>query len=140
MKVTEAEFEKANARREKRVASAAPAIAAHFDAVRAKIVIDFGGGSEFAFPPSKAQGLEGASVADLSEIEVSPAGLGLHWPRLDADLYIPALLQGIFGTKSWMAQSLGRKGGEAASEKKRAAARANGRAGGRPRKRAVSSA
>jgi hypothetical protein len=137
MKVTEAEFKEANARMAKRLASASRAIAAHFDSARSKIVIDFGDGTEFSFPPTKAQGLEGASAQDLEEIEVSPAGLGLHWPRLDADLYIPALLQGIFGTENWMAQTLGRKGGEAVSEKKRAAARANGRAGGRPRKRAL---
>jgi hypothetical protein len=26
----------------------------------------------------------------------------LHWPKLDADLYAPALLQGIFGSRKWM--------------------------------------
>jgi Protein of unknown function (DUF2442) len=134
MKVNDTDFNKANARMQKRLLSAPRAIGARFDAERSKIVIDFGDGTEFAFPPNKAQGLEDASVEDLSEIEVTPAGLGLHWPRLDADLYVPSLLQGIFGTKRWMAQSLGREGGKAISEKKRVAARANGKAGGRPRK------
>jgi Protein of unknown function (DUF2442) len=137
MTVNESDFEKANARMENRLARAPRAIAARFDAARSKIVIDFEDGTEFSFPPSKAQGLDGATVADLSEIDVSPAGLGLHWPQLDAGLYIPALLQGLFGTQTWMAQTMGKKGGEAASEKKRAASRANGKTGGRPRKRTV---
>ena len=49
------------------------------------------------------------------------------------DLGIPELVAGIFGTKSWMAE-LGRKGGQATSSAKSAAARKNGKKGGRPRK------
>ena len=40
--------------------------------------------------------LEGASSAALSEIEITPSGLGLHWPQLDVDLYLPSLLHGVF--------------------------------------------
>ncbi|HMK89880.1 MAG TPA: DUF2442 domain-containing protein [Methylocystis sp.] len=32
------------------------------------------------------EGLAGASDEDLAEIEISPAGLNLQWPRLDADV------------------------------------------------------
>ena len=60
------------------------------------------------------------------------AGLGLHWPVLDADIYVPALLAGVFGSRSWMASVLGAKGGKASTPEKAAAARANGRKGGRP--------
>ena len=38
-------------------------------------------------------------------------GLALHWPSLDAD--IPSLMQGVFGTKRWMAAQLGAAGGSA---------------------------
>ncbi len=72
--------------------------------------------------------------ADLAEIEISPSGFGIHFPRLDADLYLPALLQGVFGSKAWMAAQLGATGGKARTEAKRAAARVNGKRGGRPRK------
>ena len=71
---------------------------------------------------------------NLAEIEISPAGLGLHWPRLDADVYVPALLQGVFGSKSWIARQLGAAGGHARSAAKAAASRENGRKGGRPSK------
>ena len=62
-------------------------------------------------------------------------GYGLHWEKLDADLSIPALIVGIFGSKAWM-QELARRGGASTSPAKAAAARANGAKGGRPRKSA----
>ncbi|WP_352509685.1 MULTISPECIES: DUF2442 domain-containing protein [unclassified Mesorhizobium] len=34
-----------------------------------------------------------------TESGISPTGLGLHWPQLDADVDVPALLQGVFGSK-----------------------------------------
>jgi hypothetical protein len=68
------------------------------------------------------------------DTSVSPSGLGLHFPQLDADLYLPALLQGFLGSRQWMAQAMGKVGGKAVSPEKKQAARANGRLGGRPRK------
>jgi hypothetical protein len=70
----------------------------------------------------------------LADIEISPSGLGLHFPQLDADLYLPALLQGFLGSRQWMAQAMGKVGGTAITSRKSDAARANGRLGGRPRK------
>lgn len=91
-------------------------------------------GLEVTFPARLGEGLAGASPDDLADIEISPSGLGLHWPKLDADLYVPGLLQGVFGSKAWMARELGAIGGSSRSAAKAAAARANGRKGGRPRK------
>ncbi|MGH8219037.1 MAG: DUF2442 domain-containing protein [Steroidobacteraceae bacterium] len=91
-------------------------------------------GLEIGFPIEVAQGLAGAKPSDLSKIEITPTGLGLHWPRLDADLYRPALMEGIFGSRRWMAQLIGTAGGRARSTAKRAAVRKNGRLGGRPRR------
>lgn len=70
-------------------------------------------------------------------IEISPGGLGLHFPMLDADLYLPALLEGIFGSRKWMAGMMGRSGGLTKSPAKAAASRENGKIGGRPRKPAI---
>ena len=53
---------------------------------------------------------------------------------LDADIYIPGLLEGLLGSKKWMAQRLGQLGGKSTSQAKANAARANGAKGGRPRK------
>jgi hypothetical protein len=70
----------------------------------------------------------------LDPIEISPSGFGIHFPKLDADLYLPALLEGLLGSRAWMAARLGARGGKATSPAKISAARANGRLGGRPRK------
>ena len=91
-----------------------------------------------AFPDAARTALANSQQRhNLADIEISPAGLGLHWPKLDADLYVPALLQGVFGSKKWMARQLGAEGGRARTAVKIAASRANGRKGGRPRKVAL---
>jgi hypothetical protein len=110
------------------------AISARYDRRKSRIIIELNTGIQLAFPVELAEGLFGASPESLAEIEISPAGLGLHWPKLDADIYVPALLQGMFGSKNWMAQHLGAKGGQARTEAKTSASRENGRSGGRPRK------
>lgn len=113
---------------------------ARYDRHRGRIVVRLNSGVEVTFPAELAEGLVGASPDQLGEIEISPAGLGLHWPSLDADLYVPALLQGVLGSKQWMARELGAKGGRVQSAAKASAARTNGRLGGRPRKVAAGQA
>ena len=138
MAVTEAEFEKAQARaRAER--DAGHVRAARFDRRRRRVIVRLNTGVELTFPAALAEGLDGASPDELAEIEISPTGLGLHWPLLDADLYVPALLQGVFGSRSWMASHMGTAGGKSRSSAKAAAARENGRKGGRPRRDAKAS-
>lgn len=79
------------------------AVAARYDRRRARVVVNLDSGMEVAFPPALAEGLNKASEADLATIEISPTGLGLHWPALDADLWVPGLLNGVFGSPRWMA-------------------------------------
>jgi len=47
-----------------------------------------------------------ARPAQLAGIEISPSGLGLHFPQLDANLYLPALLEGFLGSRQWMASAM----------------------------------
>ena len=97
------------------------------------IVIDLENGSKFAFPPRIAQGLEHATPEQLGEIEVTPGGYGLLWPKIDAALSVRGLLLGTMGSMLW-AREMARKGGQVSSPAKAAAARANGAKGGRPPK------
>lgn len=131
MALTDAEVRQA----EKRMRARQPrAKTAHYDRRGARIVVGLSNGLELGVPVDLAQGLAGAKPSDLAQIEISPTGLGLHWPRLDADLYLPALMEGVFGSRRWMARVMGKAGGRSTSSAKRAAARANGKLGGRPRK------
>ena len=130
-KIDEAVFTKASERGRRLLARGPLATAARYEAGR--IHVELNNGCAFEFPVAHAQGLAGAKPTELRTIEVSAAGLGLYWPKLDADLYVPSLVKSILGTKQWMAQ-IGAVGGRAATIAKAAAARANGKLGGRPRK------
>lgn len=110
------------------------AVSAHYDRSAKRIVIHLSSRLILAFSPEDAKGLEGARPAQLEQIEISPSGFGIHFPKLDADLYMPALLEGMLGSKRWMASRLGAAGGKSTSKAKTAAARKNGSLGGRPRK------
>lgn len=136
MAITERELEQA----ENRMAvlrDAGHAVSARYDRRRSRVVVALNTGVELTFPARLAEGLADASPDSLAEIEISPAGLGLHWPKLDADLYVPALLQGVLGSKQWMARQLGAQGGRSRTASKVAASRENGRKGGRPKKLAT---
>lgn len=127
----DADFEAAQARTEA-LRQAGYALSARYDRRRARVIVELSTGVQLAIPADRLEGLAGAAADALADIEISPAGLGLHWPQLDADIYLPALLQGVFGSRTWMAAQLGSAGGQARSPAKAAAARANGRKGGRP--------
>ena len=127
-------FELANQRARGMRASAPTALSARYDPKSRRIIIHLSSQLDVSFPPRIAQGLEHATPASLHEIEISPSGFGIHFPKLDADLYLPALLEGFFGSKKWMAAKLGQLGGRSKSLAKRAASKRNGALGGRPRK------
>lgn len=79
------------------------AVSARYDKRVHRVVIGLSTGIDVAFPPHKAQGLETARAADLDIIQISPSGLGLHFPKLDADLYLPGILEGTLGSPGWIA-------------------------------------
>jgi hypothetical protein len=79
------------------------AVAVRYDRRIAKVVISLSSGVDISFPLKLVQGLEEAKLADLTDAQISPSGLGVHFPKLDADLYIPALLDGFLGSRRWMA-------------------------------------
>lgn len=112
------------------------AINAEYDARQNRLVVSLSSGVIIMVPVHLMQELVDADPAALNDIEIAPSGLALHWPLLDADVYVPSLMQGVFGTKRWMAAQLGAAGGRATTAAKAAAARQNGAKGGRPRKQA----
>ena len=127
-------FKLANERAREMKAAMPRAIAAHYDRKSGRIVIDLSSKLSVTFSPHDAQGLEKAKPSQLEDIEISPSGFGIHFPRIDADIYLPALLEGFLGSRKWMAARLGQGGGRSRSAAKKAAAKANGKLGGRPKK------
>ena len=132
MEITNEVFEEANRRGRAMQARFPAAVAVRYDPHLARVVVSLSSGLDLAFSPRDAQ-LENAAPDDLAGAEISPDGFGIHFPRIDADLYIPGLLQGFLGSKRWMAE-LGKRGGTTSTDAKATAARQNGKLGGRPRK------
>jgi len=127
-------FKLANKRAKDLQSSIPRAVSARYDRENGRVVIRLSSNLDVSFSPNNAQGLEKATPSQLDEIEISPSGLGIFFPKLDADLYLPALLQGFLGSRKWMASRLGKAGGKSRSAAKQKASRANGKLGGRPRK------
>src|SRR5690349_3857717 len=117
------EFRKAVARAASMRETQPRAMSARYDRRTDRVIVSLAEGLEVGFAPHSAQGLENARPADLATIDVSPSGFGLHFPKLDADIYLPAVLEGILGSRNWMAAHLGALGGRAKSRVKAAASR-----------------
>jgi hypothetical protein len=108
------QFEAANRKARELQNNLPRATSAYFDPRSQQIVIGLSSRVEIRFSPHDAQGLEGATPGDLESIEISPSGFGIHFPGLDADLYVPALLSGRLGSKRWL--SRGKKASAADSK------------------------
>ncbi len=131
VEVTDAELAQAKQRWETERAERPIPASVRFDTASERIILDFTNGASFIFPARALQGLEEATVAELSEVELL-GETGLHWESLDADYTISGLMNGVFGTRSFMEAQ--RRGGQSRSPAKAAASRANGAKGGRPKK------
>lgn len=132
--LTAKELDRAAARGRQLALAEPRATRARYDRRTGRIAVDLTNGCAFVFPARALQGLAKASDAELAEVEILGGGYGLHWESLDADFTVPGLLMGVFGTRAWMASEMARRAGQTRSLAKAAAARANGRKGGRPRR------
>ena len=101
--VTEAEFAEANLHAQERQRLTPRILQAEYDQRSGNIVLVLDARVHVAFSPRDAQGLENATPDQLSNIEISPSGLGVHFPATDADVYLPSLLKGFLGSNAWMA-------------------------------------
>lgn len=134
MNISDSTFEAANRRGAAKKASFPAVVAVRYDRRISRIVISLASGLQLAFAPRDVQGFESAHPADLVGAEISPSGLGVHFPKLDADLYLPALLDGFLGSRRWAASQMGKVGGTASSDTRKATVAKSGKTGGRPRK------
>ncbi len=112
------------------------AVAVTYRAKDDTLAITLTTGVELAIPRSLLQGLADADPRDVIQVKIEDDGRSLHWDSLDVDHFVPGLIDGVFGTRKWMSEA-GKIGGRAKTLAKVAAARRNGRKGGRPRKAAA---
>lgn len=97
------------------------------------LIVELTNGRRLALPIEDLQGLENAAAKQLQNIEILGLGTGINFPDIDVGFYVPSLIEGVYGNRRWMSE-LGKRGGSAKTEAKRAASRQNGAKGGRPRK------
>ncbi|HXR39936.1 MAG TPA: DUF2442 domain-containing protein [Terracidiphilus sp.] len=100
------------------------------------LIVGLSNGRRLVLPIEDLQGLGRATHKQIQNYELLGHGTGISFPEIDVDLYVPALIEGVYGNRRWMAE-LGKKGGRAKTEAKRLAAKANGAKGGRPKRTAA---
>lgn len=98
IELTAAQFETAQARGDARLREPR-AVSARYDAGCGRVIIQMTTGMEISFAACDAEGLRHATPDELALIEVEALGLGIHFPQLDADLYLPTLVERVGETK-----------------------------------------
>ncbi len=78
------------------------AVKAWYNIDTEKVCIELKTGVEIRVPVRFLQGLEEGTPEQLEKVELVGGGFGLHWESLDADLTVPGIVAGIYGTQNWM--------------------------------------
>ena len=68
-------------------------MAARYLPARDRIEIDLASGWSIQVPRSFSARLATASLQDCEQVEIVDSGLGLHWPAIDEDWYVPAVIE-----------------------------------------------
>lgn len=106
---------------------------AHYDPETRRIVVELKLGSAIAFPTSLYPDLDRLTPEQLATMELDPGGEALLWEEYDVGYEVAGIIVDILGDA--MLRAFASRGGSSRSERKAAAARQNGRKGGRPKKK-----
>lgn len=126
---TDAELDEAS-RLGKELQLAQYARSARYSPTRDSFILKMYTGASVELPRRLVPYVNKAPKHLAAEVELMPAGGMLHWERLDMDHSVPGLIREIFGLNRDF-----RRAGATKSKARAAASRANGRLGGRPRKK-----
>jgi len=97
------------------------------------VTVKLSAGWSFTFDPRKFKHFRKLTDEEIAEVKPYGLGFALEWPKLDLHLGVGNLIYDLIGPKFIEIESARRRG-EITSEKKKAASRANGKLGGRPKK------
>ena len=103
------------------------------------LVLELSNGRRLVLPVEDVEGLAGATHEQIQNCELLGEGTGISFPDLDVDFYVPALLEGVYGSRRWMAR-LGSRSGKAKTAATRLASQTTRGKGGRPKMGAVAKA
>jgi hypothetical protein len=103
-------FRVARARGRAGAEDASAVIDASYDCLSDAVRLVFRGGGSMTIPRRFVPGLKGQPASALEGVSVSPAGDALLWTSLDADVYVPALVERAFGHRLFATASGCRRG------------------------------
>lgn len=112
------------------------ALSAVFDRSAGRVMVELSNGAVFGFLPSHIPTLAHLTDAQLTEVTVTPGGSGLEWEALDIQVSVAGIILDALDPQA-ARSALARIAGKSRSSAKAAAARANGKKGGRPRTKAA---
>jgi hypothetical protein len=78
------------------------AASARYDAPGKRLIVELRDGAILQIPVHLLQGVAGGDAQEIAAVEIWGDGYALHWEELDADITVPGLVAGIFGTRKWM--------------------------------------
>ncbi len=67
--------------------------AVSYDAARVRLIIELVSGAVLDIPLPATERLSKATERERGTMELTPFGLGIHWPLVDEDLYVPRLVE-----------------------------------------------
>lgn len=104
-----------------------------YSSKHSRVMLALSTGLLVEIPIASIKELCNLSESQLRALEPDNAGMTLSQRALDIDIWIPGMLAEVLKVKP--SAMLGKKGGAKTSEAKRRASAANGRRGGRPKKK-----
>ena len=132
--ITDEEIEAARRHGEESMRTEPHAVWARYDARRKTLVMKLRKGATVSIPVALLNELQGATPRQLAEAKATEFGDTIEFEDFDMHISVKGLMRDLVGLTG-AAAMLGSEGGKATSTAKAAAARANGKRGGRPRKK-----